>query len=187
MSSRWAIFPSLVLVAGLAAACGPAEEPEAPAVEESAVAPIAGMYEVSGITVATGSGDQREISGRIILARDGDQYTATFSLSTLFPLGVEALPTEVIGKGEGRIDGRKLEGTAQTQLVIATVPGVDPGFAFVPRTVTKRLVSTSVAIIAADGTLNIEIANEPAQGEQYAPTRTTLQGRRVASGILAED
>jgi hypothetical protein len=187
MRSRSAVSLSLLWVASLAGGCGPAEDPEAPVVAEMPVAPIAGMYEVSGITVATESGDKRDISGRIILARDGDHYTATFSLATLFPLGVESLPTEVIGKGEGRIDGRKLEGMAQTQLVIATVPGIDPGFAFVPRTVTKRLVSTSVATIANDGTLTIEIANQPAEGETYAPTRTTLRGRRIASGVLAGD
>ncbi len=64
------------------------------------------------------------------------------------------------------------------------VPGVDPGFAFVPRTVTTRLVSKSVTTIADDGTLMITIENQPAEGEQYAPSITTLRGRRVsAAGI----
>jgi hypothetical protein len=146
------------------------------------------MYEVSGVTVATQTGNKREISGKIILAEDGDAYTATYSLTTLYPVGAERLPAEVIGKGEGSIDGRRLEGTAATQLVIAMVPGVDPAFAFVPRTVTTRLVSKSVTTIAADGTVMIKIENQPAEGEQYAPTITTLHGRRIsAAGVLPPD
>jgi len=61
------------------------------------------------------------------------------------------------------------------------VPGVDPAFAFVPRAVTKRLVSKSLTTIAADGTVMIKIENSPAEGEQYAPTITTLRGHRTST------
>ena len=148
------------------------------------VIPIAGMYEVTGVTVTQASGSKREIAGTVILAEDGSRYTATFNLVTTYPGAEEALPAEVIGMGEGEIEGRTLRGSAQTQLVMATVPGIDPSFAFVPRLVSTRLVSKSTATIAGDGSVQIEIENEPAQGEEYARTRTTLRGMRVsAAGI----
>jgi hypothetical protein len=181
MSGRLAFLVILVWAASLWGACGPEAEPGAEGEAAVPPTPISGMYEVSGVTVVTQTGDKREISGKIILAEDGDAYTATYSLTTLYPVGPERLPAEVIGKGEGSIDGRRLEGTAATQLVIAMVPGVDPAFAFVPRTVTTRLVSKSVTTIAADGTVMVKIENRPAEGEQYAPTITTLHGRRVSA------
>jgi hypothetical protein len=66
------------------------------------------------------------------------------------------------------------------------VPGVDPGFAFIPRRVSTRIVSTSVTQIAPDGGVEIELSNAPEQGEDYSPTRTVLTGRRVsAAGVAA--
>ena len=102
------------------------------------------MYSVAGVTTETASGHQRKLSGTIILAEEGPRYTATFNLTTTYPGGEQSLPAEVIGKGEGTIEGRTLKGTSHTQLVVATVPGVDPGFAFIPRMVSTRIVSTSV-------------------------------------------
>jgi hypothetical protein len=159
-------------------ACGPGAGDGS---EAANAAPIAGMYQVSGSTIVIGSSDKRTLSGKIILAEQEGQYTATFNLTTTFPVGGDALPAKVIGKGEGTIQGRELTGTAETQLVIATVPGVDTAFAYVPRTVTTRIVSTSTTTIAADGSVAIQIENQPAAGEQYQPTRTTLRGHRVST------
>jgi hypothetical protein len=144
--------------------------------------PIAGMYEVTGTTVTEATGQRREIAGTVILARDGSRYTATFQLNTTYPGPEAAVPAEVIGKGEGTIEGRTLSGTAATQLVVSTVPGVDPGFAFVPRMVGTRIVSSSTAAIQEDGAMVIEIENRPAPGEDYTPTVTRLRGRRVHAG-----
>ena len=166
----------------LAFGCG--SQPEDGVQEETPAAPIAGRYEVRGETVAMESGYKRQIAGTVILAEQGASYTATYHLTTTYPGAEEALPAEVIGKGEGTIEGRTLRGTAQTQLVMATVPGIDPAFAFVPRMVSTRLESISVTTIAHDGTVVIEIENQPADGEVYRPTRTTLRGARVsAAGI----
>jgi len=167
-----------LFTSGWLAACG--GETETAVEVESPATPIAGMYEVEGTTVESDSGNQREISGSVILAEDGERYTATFHLNTVFEGGRGVLPAEVIGKGSGIIDGRTLSGTAETQLVISSVPGVDPGFAFIPRTTTTRLVSTSVTSIANDGTVEIIIENEGAAGESYRPTRTTLRGYRTS-------
>ena len=61
---------------------------------------------------------------------------------------------------------------------MASVPGVDTGFAFVPRTVSTRIVSKVKGRLLEDGTIALEIENAPAEGEQYRPTRTVLAGRR---------
>ena len=124
-------------------------------------------------------------AGTVILADEGGHYTATFNLTTTYPGADQAMPAEVIGKGEGTIDGRTLMGSAHTQVVMATVPGVDPGFAFVPRMVSTRIESKTLTQIAADGGVSIEIENTPAPGESYAPTRTTLRGTRVSAGGIA--
>jgi len=174
-------FAGCLALTGLG--CG-AEAPEAPATDDTPPSPIAGMYEVSGVTVDIASGSKRKISGTLILAEDGSDYTATFNLATTFPGGEQELLAEVIGKGSGKIDGRTLRGEAQTQLVIAQVPGVDPNFAFIPARTTTRILSTSMATVAADGTATMEIENTPAPGQSYSPTRTTLHGRRLsAAGI----
>ncbi len=187
MSGRLPVLSFLVCAIALSAACGPG--PEAGPVDAAppvAAIPIGGLYEVSGVTRATTTGDEREISGTIILAEEGDRYIATFNLTTLYPVGAETLRAEVIGKGEGAIDGRTLTGNASTQLVVASVPGVDPAFAFIPRTVSTRIQSTSVTEVAADGGVVIEIKSQPAPGEQYEPTRTNLTGRRVSAARTVE-
>jgi hypothetical protein len=86
-----------------------------------------------------------------------------------------------VGTGAGRVEGTVLIGTADTNLLVASVPGVDVGFAYVPREVGPRIVSRSRAEFAADGTLQVEIENEPAEGEDYEPTRTSLVGYRSES------
>jgi hypothetical protein len=171
----------------LSFACGGTEESAAPEVASQG-APISGMYSVSGVTTEALSGNQRKLSGTIILAEDGPRYTATFNLMTTYPGGEQSFPAEVIGKGEGTIDGRTLKGSSHTQLVVGTVPGVDPGFAFIPRRVSTRIVSTSVTKIAPDGSVQIELANAPEGDEDYSPTRTVLTGKRVSaagSGVAA--
>ena len=163
----------------VSAAC---ERGQQPAAEESAAAeaaPIAGMYEVTGTTVDTNTGGEREISGTVILADEGDTYSATFHLTTVVESADGSLPAEVIGKGAGTIEGGTLRGSAETQLVISTIPGIDPAFAYIPRTTTTRLASKSVTTFAADGSLLILIESTGAAGEIYAPTRTTLRGIRT--------
>ncbi len=145
--------------------------------------PISGLYDVSGVTraVAAGPGEERHIAGTVILRQNGDSYTATFKLDTTFPGVEDPVQADVIGSGEGSIEGRTLRGTTQTQLVVSTVPGIDTDFAFVPRIVGARVASTAVTEIAPDGSLRIELENQPAEGEEdYLPTHTTLTGRRIA-------
>ncbi len=181
-------FHILCAASWILLACGSEPEIEAPsskgvAPEVGAVerepASVAGMYRVSGFTVEKKTDNQRDISGTIILTQQGDRYTATFNLSTMFPTPDGPVKSDVIGKGEGTIEGRILRGAARTQIVAAGIPGVDPKFAFIPRTVSARLVSATAGRIAEDGTLSVEIENEPAPGAGYAATHTVLSGPRI--------
>ena len=179
-----------VLTALLAAgAIGCGSEAPAPNVDAAppTAASVGGLYKVSGVTVDLNNADRREISGAVILNVDGDKYTSTFDLNTMFPTQEGSLEAQVIGEGSGRVEGRTLVGDARTQVVVSTVPGVDPAFAFVPRTTTTRIVNESVTKIAADGSVEIDIENRPAEGERYSPTRTTLRGRRVDPRSRAMD
>jgi hypothetical protein len=130
---------------------------------------------MSGVTIDKTTGIQRPIYGRIVLTISGDRYTTHFELSTLFP-GMTASAAQVTGTGEGRVEGTRLVGEADTHLSLATAPGIDAGFAFVPRTVSPRIRSRSTAEIFPDGSVRAEIENEAAEGSEYAPTRTTLVG-----------
>jgi hypothetical protein len=176
-----------LLVASLAllACSAPEREGDSAASVTGEELPIPGMYRVQGSTVDKATGEKRDIAGTVILAVEGDGYTATYHLTTTFPgTGTDPVAAEVIGKGEGRVEGRTLTGTAHTQLVVASVPGVDPNFAFIPRQVSTRLVSDSVTTIARDGSVAIQTDSQGEAGEEYSPTRTTLRGSRIAAAPL---
>jgi hypothetical protein len=167
-----------IATGSLAMACGPAEAPP-PGTLAAKFPPVSsGRYDVRGITTVRGSTDKRKLAGTVILVQQGDRYTATFELKTKYPSDGVPTDADVIGVGEGTIEGAKLQGSAKTQLVISTVPGVDTGFAFVPRQVTARIVSDSIATLKPDGSISIQLDNRPAEGQQYVPTRTRLTGRR---------
>lgn len=149
------------------------------AAEPETAGAASGRYRVAGETVDKATGARREISGTITLQHRGDEYSATFELRTVLP-GAHATPAQaqVLGTGSGRVEGRTLRGTADTQVLSSAVPGVDAGFVGMPRQVSARIRSSSVAEVAADGTITIEIDNEPAKGDAYSPTHTKLKGKR---------
>lgn len=144
-----------------------------------AVESFTGTYRVSGETIDKATGGRREISGTIYLKQEGNRYTSRSELKTVLP-GTEAAPAQVLGTGEGTVEGQTLRGTSDTQ-ILTSVAGVDAGFIGMPRQVSARIRSTSVATVAPDGSIRVEIDNEPAEGETYSPTRTVLKGTRVRS------
>lgn len=171
--------PAAWLLAG--ALLLPAASPPALAEEHAAQAadPWSGTYDVSGWTVDQRTGDTRVIRGHVVLTRKGDGWAAAAELETEYPSHGGPVRTDVIGRGDGTAQGDALSGTAHTQLVIQTVPGVDTQFAFIPRVVGPRLVSDWTARLERDGTLAVELTNRGEEGEEYSPTKTTLKGRRV--------
>lgn len=161
------------------AACGGGEDAASESATAASPPVISGMWKVEGTTTTKETGFERPIAGTVILAREGDGYTATFSMKTKVPDPEADLDAEVIGSGEGVVKGKVLEGMAETQLVVQTVPGVDTAFAYIPRMVSTRIVSSSQAELQEDGSLRIEIENEAAPGEEYPSTVTRLTGVRT--------
>ena len=175
------VFVGLALALDAGCERGERDVAAAPPGRAAPEAPVlSGKWEVEGLTVEKGSGKTRQISGTIILAEEGGRYTSTFDLDTVLPSADGPMRAQVIGEGEGTVAGETLIGTARTQLVVSSAPHVDPGFAFVPRRVGARIVSKTTATLQSDGTIAIEIESDPAGGESYAPTRTTLKGSYVA-------
>ncbi|MGH0029450.1 MAG: hypothetical protein ACQGVC_06650 [Myxococcota bacterium] len=170
----------LGLAAVLLVACGDAPAGDAPVEAAPPTLPLTGTYQVSGTTVDKATGAERGVSGVIVVKAEGDRYTSTFSLNTTLHGAGEPQKAELIGQGEGAIEGRTLVGTAETQLIVALVPGVDAGFGMLPRVATARILNRSYASFEDDGKVVIQIQSEPAPGEEYSPTKTTLRGRRVA-------
>ena len=142
--------------------------------------PFSGTYEVKGMTTDVRSGDTRRIDGHIVLTLKGEVYRAASELTTDFPTPGGAVHADVIGTGEGKREGDTLKGSAHTQVVMQTAPGVDPNFAFIPRQVGPRIRSTWTARLEKDGTIVVELSNKPEKGEQYRETTTKLRGTRVA-------
>jgi hypothetical protein len=138
---------------------------------------LSGTYKVTGQTVDKATGIGREISGTISLKQEGARYSSRFELRTVLP-GSHAAPAQVLGTGEGTVEGQKLVGTADTQLLTSPA-GVDVGFIGMPRTISARIRSSSVATVESDGSITVEIDNEPAPGDAYAPTHTKLRGTRL--------
>lgn len=164
--------------------CGESEPPAPPDLPDVGAAPpaISGTYDVSGTTVEAATGARRGVSGTVIVlaAEDGATYKTSFHLSTTLTGHGQPQRAELVGTGDGTIDGATLEGTAETQLIVALVPGVDAGFGLMPRAVTTRIANRSRAVVAPDGSVEISIESQALPGEEgYAPTRTTLRGRRV--------
>jgi hypothetical protein len=146
-------------------------------------ADFSGAYHVSGKTIEKGTTNARPLEGTIILVQEGNSYTATFDLQTELPTPEgPAARAQVVGKGDGAVKGGALEGSATTQIVWATVPGVDSQFAFVPKRFGPRLESKSKARLQPDGSILIEIDSEGIGGSRYTPTHTSLRGVRMREG-----
>lgn len=169
--AHWLLLASLLLPA-----CGPSEVSAPPPDEKPE---ISGMYRVRGLTTVIGTNQSREISGTVILVQNGSSYTATFDLKTNYPGPDGALRADVIGTGEGRIEGSSLKGSTQTQILASRVPGLDPGFTLVPHSFGVRVVSNAEGTIKSDGSLEFHLENRGAKGEAYIPTRTSVTGVRV--------
>jgi hypothetical protein len=176
----------LALSAAVPLACSDGEKPAAVSAQPPAEPePLSGLYEVSGTTVDKVTGAERSIAGTLIVDVEGDTYTTTFDLSTTIVTQGDPRRAELVGKGEGKVTDRTLEGTALTQMIVALVPGVDASFGMLPRHATARIVNTSSATIAPDGAVRIKIDSEAAPGTDYSPTRTTLRGQRIAAKGVA--
>ena len=181
MSPRVLALAAAALI--LPPACGSqTSEPESPPppVGAAAAAAFTGTFQVSGRTVETEGGASRDIAGLVVIVANEGAYTASYELETLFPTPGGPTEAQVVGTGKGSIEGSSLRGTADTQIIMAQVPGVSADFAFLPRQYGPRITSQSTTRLTDDGMLVIEIESRAAEGESYRSTRTTVRGTRVS-------
>ena len=175
---------ALAATAGMAfwAGCDSSDSPPSVARDGpvTTVPPLSGSYQVTGTTVDKSTGSERAVAGTVIFHAEDGAYTSKFSLATTLIGDGEPQRAEVVGSGEGSVVGRTLRGTAETQLIVALVPGVDPNFGFLPRTVTPRMVNLTETKIGQDGSIRVTIDSEPVRGEPSSPTRTVLRGQRMS-------
>ncbi|HKJ23258.1 MAG TPA: hypothetical protein VKB65_00450 [Myxococcota bacterium] len=185
------MIPRLLALAAVALLCLPGCGPEAPRSDETTPEPgpaaFSGTWRVRGRTVEKRSHQGRDIDGTVVIAAEGDGYRASFELTTLFPTSDGPTEAQVVGTGAGRVEDGSLQGTADTQIILAQVPGVDAEFGFLPRRYGPRITSRSVATLAEDGSLTIEIENEGVEGSSYRGTRTSVTGTRIETASAASD
>ena len=175
--------------AGLLAFACSASEPEAETAAlaaEPEAAAYAGLYNVSGYTTVRRSGHQRRIQGTVIIARSAtgadEPYTATFDLETEFETPDGPIQADVIGSARAAAEAEALAGTAETRILMASIPGLDPSFPWIPGRLGPRVVSKfKMERAPSEGGFRIEIETEAAPGQSYDPTRTTLRARREAA------
>lgn len=175
---RTAALLALGLVLCTASGC---KDQSAAPVDPAAMDPIevTGRYQMSGVTTTPGSDEKRKISGIMRIEQAGELYKASYEFKTKFPAKGGPMDADVIGVGEGQVQGRSISGTARTQIVVSSVPGVDTNFAFAPRTVSARIVSSTTGEFDPEGMLVIEIESHADEGETYQSTRTRMRGRRI--------
>lgn len=175
----------LALAAVLALSCDAqrpaAGPPGAPGPE------FTGLYEVSGYTTVRRSGQRRRIVGTVIVTRAAADaaapYTATFDLETEFATPEGPIQADVIGSARAEEQAAALAGTAETRILMASIPGLDPTFPWIPGRLGPRVLSKfKMAPAEVQGTFHVEIESEAAPGESYEPTRTALRATRAAAG-----
>jgi hypothetical protein len=176
----------LAFAVALALACG-AEQRPAAAPPPGGTPDFAGLYEVSGFTTVSRNGLRRRISGTVIVAHatagGAEPYTATFDLETEFATPDGPIQADVIGSARAKAEAAQLAGSAETRILMASIPGLDPTFPWIPGRLGPRVLSKfTMAPAEAEGAFEIEIESEAAPGESYEPTRTALRARRAASG-----
>ena len=146
--------------------------------------PQEGLYEVDGVTTVTATGDRRTILGKFVLSRLEDgAYATTFNFQTALPIPDGQRQVDITGSGDGRLEEGQLRGRAESQWLMAALPGLDPRFAFIPGKLGPRIVSSFVmAPTRNPDQFNIEIRSEGIAGDAgqgYAPTTTVLRATRV--------
>jgi hypothetical protein len=135
-----------------------------------------GTYDVEGKTVEKESGATRAVSGMVIVAQEGDDYTVTFDLDTAYPSPDGPIEAQLIGRGTGKVEGETLRGTARAQIVQAMVSGIDSRFSLLPRHYSPHFTSTTAALLNEDGSITIHIDTAGEESEEFVATHTTLTG-----------
>jgi hypothetical protein len=139
---------------------------------------IGGEYEMHGTITVTATGETRAIAGRVIVDQRENEYRTTYRLRTRVQTEEGLRGADVIGRGEGRIEGSKIEGEVETQLILATVPGAYGGVPYIPRRYGPVLKSRTAGTVDEHGVLSVELDYTPVEGGPPNATHIRLRGER---------
>lgn len=157
--------------------------------ETESVPLFEGVYRVSGTTIEPQADSAREIKGIIVLQRaEEGGYRTSFDLTTSVPSETPEADVSIaiIGQGNGTVnrDG-VLSGDARTQLMRASIPGVDARFPFLPRAVAPQSASLTQVRMLSDGRIEVEMQSVVAEGSLDSTTRTSLIGFRIGASVAS--
>jgi hypothetical protein len=88
----------------------------------------------------------------------------------------------VIGSARAREEATELAGTAETRILMASIPGWTRRFPDSGSACPRVLSKFTMARGDTQGAFRVEIESEAAPGESYEATRTALRATRAAAG-----
>ena len=154
------------------------------AVAQEGLSDLEGYYRAQGITVERAAGIKRRLAGVLIVspARDGaGGFALRFNFKTQISTPDGGVQADLIGTGDGRVEGGELRGHTETQVIWAAIPGIDPQFAFIPGRLGPRIRSTfSMRPGDEAEEFRAEVETVAAPGFEYAATRTTMRLERIS-------
>lgn len=144
---------------------------------------IAGIYEINGETTVEGSPDRFVITGKIVVRQNGADCTTIVEAMMRRAAGSSGpASAALIGTGQMKLAGKKLQGTAELQSLVSEVPELDVGVQYAPRTAGPVLDATASGEVLPDGSLKLEIRSTLI-GEGFTlpeGRRTLVVAKRVA-------
>jgi hypothetical protein len=166
-----------LLLAALVAALGasPSRSQEVP--------DVAGIYELQGETTVEGSPDRFVITGKLVLRQKGSDCTTIVEAAMRRAAGSSGpVSAALIGSGEMKLTGRKLQGKAELQSLVSEVSDLDVAVPFAPRTAGPVLDATAEGEVLPDGAIKLEIRSTVVgQGFTLPEGRKTIViAKRVA-------
>jgi hypothetical protein len=170
-----------LVVAALLASPVLAEETSNPPVEAAATPYVGGRYQVHGTITIQDTGERRAIGGMWIIDQQGDEYRSTYSLVTrIRNVDGDLVRADVIGRGEGRVQAGRFDGTAESQLILASVGGAYGATPYLPRRYGPILRQATRGTIGEEGELRVELDYEPVEGGPRERSHVVLRGQLVS-------
>jgi hypothetical protein len=144
---------------------------------------IAGIYEINGETTVEGSPDRFVITGKLVIRQKGADCATIVEAMMRRAAGTSGpASAALIGNGEMKLTGNKLQGKAELQSLVSEVPELDVSVAYAPRTAGPVLDATANGEVLHDGSLKLEIRST-LHGEGFTlpeGRRTVVVAKRVA-------
>jgi hypothetical protein len=170
------LFAGVVAVLLLASAVRAADAPDVSAAEPRF---IGGRYAVQGTITVKDTGEKRAIGGTLILDQRGPEFRTTYQLRTRVRTEEGVVRADVIGRGDGRVDGDRIEGIAESQLITASIGGAHGATPYLPRRIGPILRQHARGSIDEHGVIKLELDYTPVEGGPTETSHVVLYGERV--------